>query len=162
MPRQPVPSGFLTAMRAATEQFASVPDAEWEHVATEVTGRHVRKGDHLFDIGDPVRHMYFIHQGALRVYYLRDGREHTRSFAFENRFYTNSYSALTQTPSHYAVEALEDTVLTVLPYTVIEAAYDRHPGWERVGRRLSELNFVAKERKEMEEGFSKSCHIVDG
>ncbi len=138
------------AIHAALAHLADIPDEELTFMAAHRSERHLDKGEHLFHIGDPVRHLYFIHAGALRVYYLHDGREHTRSFAFENRFYTNSYSFNTGRPSHYAVEALEDTTLSSFPRNAIDAAYERHACWERVGRRSSEGNFIAKEQKEME------------
>ena len=143
-------SDHVHEIRAALEAFAVIPDEEWAIMEAVRGTRLLAKGEHLFQVDDPVDELYFIHKGALRVYYLHEGREHTRSFAFENRFYTNSYSILTRTPSHYAVEALEDTVLSIIPREAIEAAYDRHPCWERIGRRFAELNFIAKERKEME------------
>lgn len=140
----------LLAIRTHLTRFAEIPDEEFAFMASSRKTRKVKKGQHLFQVGEPVDHLYFIHEGALRVYYLHDGREHTRSFAFEDRFYTNSYSFHTRTPSHYAVEALEDTLLSTFPRAAIEAAYDQHPCWERVGRCSAELNFIAKEQKEME------------
>lgn len=143
-------SDSLLDIRAALERLVRIPDEEWAFAQAHCDPVHIEKGKHLFDIGDPVNHLYFVHRGALRVYYAHEDREYNRSFAFEGRFYTNSYSALTRTPSHYAVEALEPTDLSAISYEVIQLAYDRHPCWERYGRLSSQANFINKERKEME------------
>ncbi len=140
----------LDVIRAALETIVAIPDDEWNRLAAHIGIVQIERGHHLLRLGDTVDHLYFIHSGALRVYYLHDGIEHTRSFAFENRFYTNSYSLHTRTPSHYAVQALEDTVLSAIPYAIIEEAQDRHPCWERIGRVQANHNFTAKEQKEME------------
>ncbi len=136
-------------IRDVVAQVITVPEAEWATLASSRHERILKKGAHLFNIGDPVDHSYFLHRGILRVYYAHNGREHNRSFTFAGRFYTNSYSFLTQTPSHYAVEALTDATLSAFPREAIEAAYIRNPQWERFGRLMSQQNFIAKERKEM-------------
>ena len=136
-------------IRKVIQQFVTVPEEEWAILASSRQERVLKKGAHLFNIGDAVNYSYFVHQGILRVYYAHEGREHNRSFTFEGRFYTNSYSFLTKTPSHYAAQALTDTRLSAFPREAIEAAYDRHPCWERFGRLMSQRNFINKERKEM-------------
>ena len=139
----------LLAIRTTLERLASIPEEEWDFFISQRQSCQLLRGAHLFQIGDPVEHIYFIHQGVLRVYYVHEGQEHNRSFAFENRFYTNSYSFLTRRPSHYAVEALEDTTLSVFSHTAIEAAYERHSCWEHVSRRTAERDFIDKEREGM-------------
>lgn len=147
---KPSPPHALSTIRTVLERFVTIPEEEWAFMEARQRFVQLAKGSHLLDIGDPVDHTYFLHQGALRVYYAHDGREYNRSFAFEGRFYTNSYSFITQTPSHYAVQALEDTALSAFPWEVVQEAYDRHPCWERFGRLSAQHNFVEKERKEME------------
>jgi CRP-like cAMP-binding protein len=147
---RPPHSDPFFAIRRELERFAEIPEAEFAFLAAHRGTRLLRRGEHLFHVGDPVTHLYFIHAGALRVYYLHEGREHTRSFAFERRFYTNSYSSDTGRPSHYAVEVLEDATLSSFPRSAIDEAYARHACWERVGRLFAERNFIAKEEKEME------------
>lgn len=115
----------------------------------QAQGLFLPKGEHLIQTGDPVDTLYFIHEGALRVYYVHEGVTYTRSFAFEGRFYTNSYSFNTRTPSHYAVEALEDTHLTRIDRATIEMAYERHPYWSTYARKAAQQNFIQKEQKEM-------------
>jgi len=139
----------IQQIRSAIEQLVKIPDEEWAFFEGKSTSLSLAKGDHLFQVGDPVKNMYFIHSGLLRVYYAHEGREYNRSFAFEGRLYTNAYSFLTQTDSHYAVEALETTHLSVISRELIEEAYERHPCWDRFGRLSSQRNFINKERKEM-------------
>lgn len=140
----------LADIRAALARWAEIPEGELAYFAAQREPVALARGEHLLRVGDPVDRLYFIHEGALRVYYLdAEGREHNRSFAFEGRFYTNSYAFITHTPSHYAVEALEATALSAFPRAAVEASYSRHPCWERVGRVAAQENFIAKEEKEM-------------
>lgn len=144
------PAIATQTIRTVLERFITIPEDEWAFMETKRRVVRVAKGNHLINIGEAVDHTYFLHQGALRVYYAHEGREYNRSFAFEGRFYTNSYSFITRMPSHYAVQALEDTMLSAFSWKDVQEAYDRHPCWERFGRLSAQHNFVEKERKEME------------
>lgn len=138
------------AIWKALSRFGDLPETELYYTAEHFSVLHLEKGAHLFEIGDPVDHTYFVHQGALRIYYVHEDREHNRSFTFEDRFYTNSYSLNTRTPSHYAAQALEPCILTAIHRDFIESSYERHPCWNRIGRVMAQENFIQKERKEME------------
>jgi len=138
------------AIRDALTRVAPIPEDELVLASVQRSALRISRGEHLLNIGDPVDAQYFIHEGAFRVYYVHDNREHNRSFAFDGRFYTNSYSFSTRTPSHYAVEALEDAVLSVFSREQIDTALARNCAWERYGRLSAEANFIEKERKEMD------------
>ena len=57
---------------------------------------------------------------------------------------------ITQTPSTLTVEALVPSTLITLSRTVSQQLFDRHHGWERVGRRIAELQFIERELREHE------------
>lgn len=54
---------------------------------------------------------YFIAQGAARAYYLKDGKEITDWFAFENNFISAVNSFFTGVPSQYFIEVIEPSTL---------------------------------------------------
>lgn len=53
----------------------------------------------------------YILKGGLRVYYLKDGKDISVAFLFENEYVTAIDSLFGNTPSSYSIEALEDSVL---------------------------------------------------
>ncbi|RYY25288.1 MAG: Crp/Fnr family transcriptional regulator, partial [Sphingobacteriaceae bacterium] len=66
----------------------------------------------LVSEGKVGRHMNFVVQGCLRIYFIReDGQEATRHFAFENQFATGLASFITQTPSKEYIQVMEDSEL---------------------------------------------------
>jgi len=69
------------------------------------------KNEFLITEGKICRHLYFLEQGAIRGYYLLDGKEITHWFAFENDFVTSSNSFITGQPAVENIQLLEGSVL---------------------------------------------------
>lgn len=77
---------------------------------------------------------YFIVEGAARAYYLKDGREITDWFAFENEFITAINSFFLHIPSPYLIETLEPTLLVEVARDVMTDLCDKHHSIERLCR----------------------------
>lgn len=75
-----------------------------------------RKGEVVLPEGKVCRAMYFVHQGMVRQYYYKNGKDVTEHFSFEGRIVFCIESFLKQEPSRLIVEALENTILYALPY----------------------------------------------
>ena len=69
------------------------------------------KNDYLVTEGKTCRHLYFLQQGALRGYYILDGKEITHWFAFEEDFVTSFHSFITQQPAVENIQLLEGSIL---------------------------------------------------
>ena len=84
----------------------------------------------------------------VRLYHNHDGRELLRGFDFENRFVTAYESVLTGEPAGFSVQALEPTTTLAFSGDALRALYDRHPCWDRVGRRVLEAQWIRQADKE--------------
>jgi len=101
--------------------------------------------------GDIVRNFYFIKKGLVRFFYgTEDGKEFNKHFAMENGFAGSFHSLILQTPCSFNIQALEQTNTIVLPNRVLNAFYDQHPCWERLGRKMAEQLLLIKEAREKE------------
>lgn len=69
--------------------------------------------------GTPARKLYYIEQGAARVWFNNNGKEVTFQFLFEGSFISSFESLASDAPSWYAVETLEPVVV----YSVTAAAF---------------------------------------
>jgi CRP-like cAMP-binding protein len=87
----------------------------------------VKKGQKLFDIGQQCKKVYFIEQGLLRTYYLKDGKDITHHFVLENTFYLSLESIFYDNTSPYGLESLEAGMLCFVHYSEIEKLIDLHP-----------------------------------
>ncbi len=92
--------------------------------------RLLSKNEVLLDFHSVCRHYYFVDSGALRVFFLEDGEEHTAWFAFENYFFTELESYTNGTASRYRIVATEDTELLQIPKTDMEFLLSRYDWWK--------------------------------
>ncbi len=70
--------------------------------------------------------IYFIFKGSARAYYLKDGKEITDWFAFENDFITSINGYFLSIPSPYNLETLEPTILVEFSRETINKLSQKH------------------------------------
>jgi CRP-like cAMP-binding protein len=78
--------------------------------------KKVKKKETLLTEGYVCKTIYFVRKGAVKQYYLSDGKEFIQNFYFEGNMACLFDSFLTQTPSNSYLEALEGSELWVLSY----------------------------------------------
>lgn len=74
----------------------------------------------LLQAGEPCRYLYYIHEGLLRFYYLKDGQEFIRQFFFEKGFVTDSVSGMNEQPSRLNIDVLEPGTVYAVPFKVFQ------------------------------------------
>ncbi len=87
--------------------------------------------------------IFFVNKGILRVVVSdRDGLEHTVHFGVENEFVADYSSYLQRAPSLYALQALEDMEVVVLPRAALERGYQALREGDKLGRLVAENYFI--------------------
>ena len=90
-------------------------DDERELVKSFLTIKKIRKRQYLLQEGDVCKSVAFVEKGALRLYRVSDdGTEHIVQFAIDGFFMTDLYSFLTNEPSIYNIDAIEDSELVMI------------------------------------------------
>ncbi|HTN47437.1 MAG TPA: Crp/Fnr family transcriptional regulator [Flavipsychrobacter sp.] len=105
------------------------------------------KNDFLLKENQVCRNLYFLQQGALRGYYLLDGKEITHWFAFENAFVTSFHSFITGKPSVENLQFLEGSVLWSISKEKLEQLYNRYHEIERLVRIVYERYYILLEER---------------
>ena len=78
--------------------------------------KKVKKNEILLEDGQLCKNLYFVKSGAVKQYYLSDGKEFIQNFFFEGNMAAHFNSFLSQTKSDSYLEAVEGTELWVLSY----------------------------------------------
>lgn len=107
------------------------------------------KGADLLRAGDVAGHLYFVHKGLLRYYFVDpdSGDERTGQFFDEGSVYTDVASFIARVPATQSVQALERSEILRLPRSAIYAAYDADRAFERFGRLMLEEALVGSQRR---------------
>lgn len=121
----------------------SVTDKELSLILSYFHRMEVGKDEILVFDGDVNQSMYFVEDGCLRIYFIReDGQDVTRYLAFENQFATALVSFITNDPSMEFVEALEKTTLWYISRQDFFNLLDTLPQWETFYRKYVEVAYV--------------------
>jgi len=102
---------------------------------------------------------FFIIKGCARAYYLKDGKDISDWFAFENEFISSINSFFLHIPSPHYLEVLEDTVLVEISRAETDKLSDKYREFERLTKiivtktmlqqqeRIASMQFYSAEQK---------------
>lgn len=123
---------------------------------------NIKKNEHLLREGQRAEQLYFVKSGLIRVYYLRESKEITDWFGTPGTYLTSIAGFYRNTSSEHYIQALEDSIVQVIPRHMIERECLTHSDIEKAYRdiiiqhllrlqeRITALQFyTAKERYEL-------------
>ncbi|MBL7769322.1 MAG: Crp/Fnr family transcriptional regulator [Flavipsychrobacter sp.] len=114
-----------------------------------------KKGAILLKEGKVSYDSYFVLEGCLRTFSLKNNEEKTTEFYTEMEVLPPA-SSLDGSPSLYSISCVEDTVVCVSNPELEQAAFARFPRFEMMCRVLSE-QLVAKARLELDKFKTSSA-----
>ena len=104
--------------------------------------RTAAKNEILVPAGKPVKDVYYIHKGIVRLFLFDEsGREINTHLAWDGMFITSYYSLIKDQLSDESVIAVTSCELYHFSYASLAALFDPYPKVERLGRILSEEAF---------------------
>lgn len=92
----------------------------------------IRKGDVVVREGQFSDKAYLIVQGCARAYYLKDGKDISDWFAFENEFMASIVSFFSEKPSPHYIEFVEDSVVLEFSKDTIDHLSNKYHDFERL------------------------------
>lgn len=128
--------------------FVSLNEEEMLLLQSSFRTRKLKKKQFLLIIGEVARLESFVTKGCLKTYYIDGkGEEHIVQFAVENWWTGDLYSFLTQTPSIYNIEVLEDCEVLQIDKEILDNLYIQLPKMERYFRMLVQNAYIASTRR---------------
>lgn len=74
---------------------------------------------------------YLILQGCARAYYLKNGKDISDWFTFENQFMASIVSFFSQEPSPHYIEFMEDSIVLEFSKDTVDKLSNKHHDFER-------------------------------
>jgi CRP-like cAMP-binding protein len=110
-------SKYLKDLKLKFESYASISDESWKLIENITEFEVVKKGDLLLRNGQIAKEIYFVAKGALRAFITdAEGNTYNKNIFLEGDFAGSTVSLIQQTPSDFAIEALEDATLIHINY----------------------------------------------
>ena len=139
---------FQTLRASILELSPGLTEEAWLFLREGLTLKHYRKKENFLEAGSPHPALGFVTSGLLRGYFTNEnGEEQTMRFVGPGGYATHYSAFLTQSPSTYTFQCLEESGLILLPFEIIHEAYDRFHSLERLGRKIAEEVLIAQRRR---------------
>ncbi len=135
----------MEAFKKYVQQFPNYKPQLFEEIIPFITIKHIETGEYFLRQGSISKHIAFIENGLMRLFYLHDGKEITTCFCKENTITCSYKSLITNTASDLSIQALEPCTLIVFSYDALQKLYVKDLFWQQVGRLAAENEYLNTE-----------------
>ena len=137
-------------LRKKFSEIIDLSEEEFEYAKTLFIPKKLKKKRILIETGGICKYTVFVEKGLLRSYKADDkGNEYILQFALEGWWTADLYSFLTNEPTPYNIEALEDSELLLITKPSWDLLLEKVPTFERYFRVLIQNNLINTQRRLM-------------
>lgn len=116
-------------------KYVSLTSVEVETLSTYVKLKTFKKKDLLLREGQISNANYFVEKGLLRMYFNSEkGIEQVTHFALENWWLADYMSLMMQSPSHFNIQAIEDSEIVIIENLNQDELFEKLPQLEKYFR----------------------------
>lgn len=132
----------MDKLKAYICSLIEASDSELEGFVKQCFIKQFKRKDWVQLANITPKNTYFINKGLVRfVITDKEGKEHNTHFSLEEQFSGDYASFLLEIPSLYAIQALEDVEIVVIPRKAVMWCYDHMKSGDRLGRLIAESFF---------------------
>lgn len=125
--------------------IAPISDGLKSALAVALKKEVFKKKAFLLREGQMDKYIYFIEQGLIRIYYLKDGVELCSGLLNEGMVAVSVRSFFKRMPSYEYIQAIESTTVYYVTFEELEYLYDNFPEFNVIGRKLITEYYVHSE-----------------
>ena len=107
--------------RSYLNEYTTISDQDWKAIASKLERVVIQRKAILLREGEVCRNVYFVEEGLLHFFIIRDGLEVTRYFTPAPYLFTSQQSFSNLQPAQENIQAIEDCMLWKMSH---EAAYE--------------------------------------
>lgn len=133
------------------KSITTLPKKQEEKFMNLISIKRIREGENFIRAGQSPRTIGFVTKGLFRYFYAsEEGSEFTKGF-FDKGSIISSYDAILEnSPSHYTIEALENSVIEIVQYNKFRQLFSEDPCWNKFLVALLQKGYLAKVTRERE------------
>jgi CRP/FNR family transcriptional regulator, anaerobic regulatory protein len=137
-----------TQLIAHIRKFVELSDTDAEFISDKLPIIKIKKKDFVLIPGKHCKTNYFVLKGCMRLYFIsKKETEQITQFAIENWWITDYDSVDSGKPSHFYIQAVEDTELIVMDQPTEQLLTVQIPVFERYLRIMLQKAFTAAQRR---------------
>ena len=100
--------------------YVQLPKDELEDIVSKFQTKKIKKNEFVLQQGEVCKDLIFVQNGCLRLYYLQEEIEVSVWFALKHSSAIEMYSFISETPTNYFLQAIEETEILYLPKNVLQ------------------------------------------
>ena len=116
-----------TVDAVVNSRFPEMSKEGRQQLAEVLIRKNVNKGEIILNEGQIAHDLIFVGKGMVRQFYYKNGKDVTEHFSYEGCIVMCIESLLKQEPTRLMVEALEQSVIYLFPYTVLQKLLETCP-----------------------------------
>lgn len=129
-------------------KFIDLDESEAAIVLSHFKSESFKKKALLLKEGDICSTQFFILKGCLRLYIINEkGNEQTLQFGIENWWITDYMSLQNQRPTHFYIQAVENSEVLAIDIKLLDNLFVRLPKMERYFRLILQKSFAASQMR---------------
>ncbi len=129
-------------------KFVELTDEEAALISSKLTLLKLKKKAFALTPGKTCRANYFVVKGCMRLYFInKKDTEQITQFAIENWWVTDYDSVDSKKPSHFYIQAIEDSEVLVLDQQTETELIAQIPAFEHYLRLILQKAFTAAQRR---------------
>ena len=133
-------------------QNVEISEEEFDYFKSLFLPKKLKKKQYFLQEGEVCTYTAFVEKGLMRSYTVDiKGNDHILQFAFEGWWLTDLFSFLTNEPSLFNMDALEDSELLLITKPDWDTLLTNVPSLERYFRILIQNNLIVTQRRLMGE-----------
>jgi CRP-like cAMP-binding protein len=136
-----------TGLEEFITKYVDLSEVELAGITGKFKSKLVKKNNYLLREGDTCKDIIFVQKGCLRLYYVKDDIEVSVWFAFQQSSAIEIYSFISENPSNYFIQAIEDSEVLCLSKTEFNKLYQYQPKMQEMMRNFWEdviLNLISR------------------
>lgn len=119
-------------------EYVQLPKEDLDDIISKFKSKKIKKNEFVLREGEICNDLIFVQHGCLRLYYIQEDVEVSVWFALKHSSAIEIYSFISETPTNYFLQAIEETEILYLPKTALNKLYETHPKMQEMMRKFWE------------------------
>lgn len=128
--------------RELARKYSTMTHDELDILESIIVPMKYPKGTQILKEGDVCRDIAYIEKGLVRQYYFKNGKELTEHLGVDHSIFMCIESLFKEEPTNLQVEALEPTLVYLLPKARLEAEAMRNVNIQMLYRKILEESLI--------------------
>ncbi|MAU70752.1 MAG: cyclic nucleotide-binding protein [Pseudozobellia sp.] len=128
------------------KKYVTITDDEANKLTEIIEVKNLKRKAYLTRAGDICKYNYFVSQGCLRMYFIREnGTEQITQIAIENWWLADYMALLKQQETPFFIQAVEKSTILALDVNAAENLFKQIPQLERYYRIMFQFSYAASQ-----------------